>query len=101
MQATQRKKRTCSQGHIYYKSSDCPVCPKCWKIFYENKSESDLPKKLSAPALRALLNEKIYNLTLLSNYTEKEILSLHGMGKASIPLLKEALQKQNLTFKSK
>ena len=35
----------------------------------------------------------------LSRYTEKEILALHGMGRASMPLLKRALSKKGLTFK--
>src|SRR5438309_1005170 len=41
--------KTCSRGHEFYKSSDCPVCPKCWPGFYE-KNKSDFPK-LAAPAL--------------------------------------------------
>ncbi len=93
--------RTCSRGHNYYKSSDCPVCPKCWSGYYLDKNKGDFPEKLSAPALRALLNAEIFNLRTLSDYTEKQILQLHGMGKASIPLLKEALERANLKFKEK
>ncbi|MEX2597029.1 MAG: hypothetical protein WEC59_08895 [Salibacteraceae bacterium] len=34
-----------------------------------------------------------------SFYTEKEILDLHGMGKASMPILRKALEEEGLTFK--
>lgn len=92
-------KKTCSQGHTFYKASDCPVCPKCWSGYYRDKNSWDFPEKLSAPALRALLNVKIFNLTQLSKYSENEILALHGIGQSSIPLLKKALQIKKLTFK--
>ena len=91
--------RTCSRGHQFYKSSDCPVCPKCWAGYYRTRFKNDLPRKLSAPALRALLNAKITSLKKLSTKTEKEILSLHGIGPASIPLLKSALKSKGLTLK--
>lgn len=99
MEKPEGAKRTCSRGHIFYKSSDCPVCPKCWSGYYREKNKGDFPDKLSAPALRALLNEGIFNLAQLSGYTEKEMLTLHGMGKASLPLLREALAEKGLTFK--
>lgn len=91
--------KVCSRGHRFQKSSDCPVCPICWSGYYRKKVQSDFPDKLSAPALRALRNAKITSLNKLSKYTEAEILNLHGMGPASIPLLKTALRKQGLSFK--
>jgi len=54
---------------------------------------------LNAPARRALENEGIATLEQLSTKTEKEMLQLHGMGKASLPVLRRALEKENLTFK--
>lgn len=95
-----RTLKTCSRGHQFYKSSDCPVCPTCWSGYYREKNKGDLPDKLSAPALRALLNSAIFNLEALSRHSEEEILQLHGMGKTSIPLLREALAKKGLSFKS-
>ncbi len=94
-----RTQRVCSRGHKFYHSSDCPVCPVCWSGYYKQKNNGDFPDKLSAPALRALLGEKIYNLKKLSEYTEEEILRLHGMGKASIPILKKALREKGLSFR--
>lgn len=91
--------KTCSRGHQFYKSSDCPVCPICWSGYYKEKNKGDFPDKLGAPALRALLNAKIYNLKALSNYSESEILALHGMGPASMPTLQKALADKKLAFR--
>jgi len=92
-------RKTCSRGHVFYKSSDCPICPQCWSGYYKKKSLSDFPEKLGAPALRALLSAKIINLKQLSRYSEKEILQLHGMGPSSIPKLKRALTSKELSFR--
>jgi hypothetical protein len=56
---------------------------------------------LSAPARRALEREQIVNLKALSYKTEKEILLLHGIGPASLPLLNAALKNAGLCFKNK
>lgn len=92
--------KTCSRGHTFYKTSDCPVCPKCWSGYYRQKNQGEFPNTLSAPALRALLNAKIFNLTELAKYSEKEILQLHGMGPSSIPKLRDALTNKGLSFKN-
>ena len=55
---------------------------------------------LSAPAQRALVSKNITNLVELSNFTNTEILSLHGIGKTAIPILEKALFDYNLTFKN-
>ncbi|MDB5260479.1 MAG: hypothetical protein JWN37_710 [Candidatus Nomurabacteria bacterium] len=92
-------KKTCSRGHVFEKSSDCPVCPVCWSGYYRKKLQNDFPETISAPALRALLNAKINSLKKLSIHSEADILKLHGMGPASIPKLKSALREKGLTFK--
>lgn len=91
--------KACPKGHTFQKTSDCPICPICWSSFYKDKLRGEFPKKLGAPALRALLNEKITNLKKLSKYTEKEVLALHGMGPASIPVLKAAMKVKGVEFK--
>jgi hypothetical protein len=91
--------KICSRGHRFYKSSDCPVCPMCWAGYYRKKNQGDFPNFLSAPALRALLNAKITNLSKLATYTEASILQLHGMGPASLPKLRAALKVKGLFFK--
>ena len=94
----QKNLRACSKGHKYYKSSECPACPVCEK---ERKPEGGFLSLLSAPGRRALENKGITNLHKLSGYSEEEILKLHGMGPGSIPKLRGALKKINLSFKKK
>ncbi|MDR9744447.1 RNA polymerase alpha subunit C-terminal domain-containing protein [Paenibacillus taichungensis] len=88
--------RTCEQGHSYYKSSDCPTCPVCEK---ERKPKEGFLSLLSAPARRALENQGITTLQLLSQYTEKDILKLHGIGPSAMPKLRQALEEEGLSFK--
>lgn len=88
--------RICEKGHKYYKSSDCRSCPTCDK---ENKPKSGFLSRLYSPARNALLHEGIDTLEKLSTYTEKEILDIHGIGPTSIPILKEALEEEGLSFK--
>ncbi|MFE6078218.1 RNA polymerase alpha subunit C-terminal domain-containing protein [Paenibacillus sp. NPDC057886] len=88
--------RTCEQGHSYYKSSDCPTCPVCEM---ERKPKEGFFALLSAPARRALENQGITTLRLLSQYAEKEILKLHGIGPSAMPKLKQALEEEGLSFK--
>ena len=87
--------RTCEQGHEYYKSSDCPTCPTCEK----RESQKKVFSLLSAPTRRALEHHGIHTVEELSIYSEKEILKLHGMGPASMPKLRKALEESGLSFK--
>ncbi|MGN7410383.1 RNA polymerase alpha subunit C-terminal domain-containing protein [Sporosarcina sp. SAFN-010] len=88
--------RTCDKGHQYYKKSDCPTCPMCEK---ERKPESGFLSQLSAPARRAIENNGIHSLEILASFSEKELLQFHGLGPASIPKLKVALEEQEMSFK--
>ena len=89
--------KTCNQGHQFYKSSDCPTCPICEA---ERRPTAEFMTVLAAPARRALENAGIKTLKQLSDYSEKEVLQWHGMGKSSIPKLKEMLNKAGLDFRS-
>jgi hypothetical protein len=95
MRPAVKKLKTCSNGHQYYKSSDCPVCPICEK---QHKPEGGFLSVVSAPASRALENKGISTLKQLSKYNEDEILSSHGMGPGSIPKLISELEKAGLSF---
>jgi predicted RecB family nuclease len=95
--ATEKTLRTCKQGHQYYKSSDCPTCPACEAL---KKPVNGLLSLLYAPARKALEHKGIINIEQLAQYSEKEILALHGMGKSSIPKLNEALKKEGLKFRN-
>lgn len=95
---TGKTKKICSRGHTFYKSSDCPVCPICWKNYDHKKKANELPETLSAPAMRALVNAKITTLKKLATYTETDILKLHGIGPSSMPKLRQALKAKGLEF---
>ncbi|MDI2588377.1 RNA polymerase alpha subunit C-terminal domain-containing protein [Psychrobacillus sp. NEAU-3TGS] len=88
--------RKCEKGHEYYKSSDCPTCPTCEQ---ERKPATGFLSLLSAPARRALENNGITSLEQLSSFSEKDILKFHGMGPASLPKLRVALNAEGLSFK--
>lgn len=88
--------RICNLGHKYYKSSDCPTCPICEK---QKVPEQEFLSKISAPARRAFERAHINTLKKLSEFSEKEILELHGVGPSAIPKLNEALKSVGLTFR--
>ncbi|CAM3877682.1 hypothetical protein [Mesobacillus thioparans] len=94
---TSKTLKTCEKGHQFYKSSDCSSCPSCEK---ERKPNSGFLSRLGAPARRALENNGILTLEKLSEFTEKEILQLHGMGPTSLPKLRAALKEERLSFKN-
>jgi|688.fasta_scaffold435970_3 hypothetical protein len=93
---TKKNLKNCENGHIFYKSSNCPTCPICEQ---ERKPKYNFLSLIGAPARRALEREGITTLEKLSTYSEKEILSLHGMGKSTIPKLNDALRIAGLFFK--
>lgn len=94
---TTRWLRTCTEGHQYYKSTDCPTCPICET---ERKPVAGFLSLVSAPARRALEREGINTLDELAQYSESEILALHGIGPSSMPKLKEALRNVNSGFRN-
>lgn len=96
MTASNKTLRTCKQGHHYYKSTDCPTCPVCEQ---ERKPQEGFLAILSAPARRALEHNGITTLAELAKYSENEIMRYHGMGPASLPKLRNALQEAGLSFK--
>jgi len=96
MEKPGRTLRTCDNGHQYYKSTDCPVCPVCEQ---ERKPEAGFMLGLSAPARRALENNGIKSARDLARFSKTEILKFHGMGPGSIPKLEEALKKEGLSFR--
>lgn len=97
MATTDKELRTCNKGHKYYKSSDCPTCPRCEQ---EKKPDSGFLSLLSAPARRALEHNEVTTLQKLSEFSEKEILKLHGIGPASLPILRSSLEGEGLSFKT-
>jgi DNA-directed RNA polymerase alpha subunit len=98
MAAEKKELKVCRKGHRYYKSSSCPTCPVCES---DRKPKEGFTSLLSAPARRALENAGIKTEKQLSQFSEAEILELHGMGKASLPLLRKALKGKELSFRKK
>ncbi len=94
--AAEAPKKTCEFGHTFYKSSDCPTCPTCEKF---KEPTSGFLALLSNPARNALLHHGIDTIQKLSEFTEKEILKIHGVGKASLPAFRKALEEQGSAFK--
>lgn len=88
--------KTCKKGHQFYKSSDCPTCPVCEE---ERKPKDNFLALIGAPARRALERENITTLEDLANWTERELINLHGMGPSTIPKLKKALTDKGLAFR--
>lgn len=54
---------------------------------------------LSNPARSALEHASITTLARLAKHSEKEILALHGVGPASMPVLRKALKDAGLGFR--
>ncbi len=93
--AIEKIKKICKFGHTFYKSSNCPTCPTCEKL---EEPASGFLALLSNPARNALLHHGIDTIQKLSQYTEKKILKIHGIGKASLPIFRKSLEEQGLTF---
>lgn len=87
--------RTCPNGHVFVKTSDCPTCPRC--------EAGRAPKegwlaKLGAPARRALERAGIVKLNELAAHREQDLLALHGFGQATLPILRKELKAAGLQF---
>ena len=93
---TKKHLKICEKGHRFYKSSDCLVCPIC---DLNERPETGFLADLAAPARRALENNGIQSLAQLAEYSEKEVLSFHGMGKSSMPKLHKFLAEKGLSFR--
>lgn len=96
LMASIKQKRICPKGHTYYKASDCPTCPVCEKL---KAPPTGFLALLKSPARNTLLHHGIDSIEKLASHTEKEIMSLHGMGKSSLPALLQALKDAGLSFK--
>ena len=92
---TMSPQRTCPDGHVFTKTSDCPTCPQCEAA---RAPKDGWMAKLGAPARRALEHEGIVTLQELAQRTEKEILALHGFGPATLPILRMVLNTAGLQF---
>jgi len=92
-----KTKRVCEKGHTFYKSSDCPACPICAAA---EKPATGLLSELSAPARRALQGAGISSTGDLAQFTESEILALHGFGPSGLAMVKAAMKKDGIAFRA-
>lgn len=59
----------------------------------------DFLNKLSNPAREALEEEGIDSFEKLATLSKKELLGKHGIGRASLPLINESLNKKGLKLR--
>lgn len=90
--------KICINGHSFDKNSSCLVCPKCSSEEMNNKYGEEFPA-IGAPAFRAINRLGIAKLIDLTNYSEKDLLTLHGFGPKGLKLLKTQLIQKSLSFK--
>jgi predicted Fe-Mo cluster-binding NifX family protein len=56
--------------------------------------------KIGAPATRALEYAGVRSLEELADWSEQDLLALHGMGPRAVAILREHLASEGLAFKS-
>jgi len=64
------------------------------------KNNNFLYGVIAVPARRALEREKIDSLEKLSDYSEQEIMNLHGFGRNNMQKLKNHMKEHQVSFKS-
>ncbi|WP_228447897.1 hypothetical protein [Chryseobacterium sp. KBW03] len=67
--------------------------------FNYDPQEEFLYGVIAIPARKALEKEKINSLEKLSDYSEKEIMQLHGFGKNTMVKLKNYMKENQVGFK--
>jgi hypothetical protein len=90
-----KQRKVCAQGHVFFKSSDCPTCPKCEE---SRKPTEGFLSELASPARRALTGAGLTTLAKLSKWSESRVLELHGMGPNALKKLRASLEKSGLRF---
>ena len=81
------------RGFAPQSESEGAVTPK------KAQNAGDFLSQLAAPARRALEREGITTPRKLSQWTEREVRQLHGMGPSTLPKLRAALKQAGLKFK--
>jgi hypothetical protein len=65
-----------------------------------SKPENSFFAFISGPARRALESANIKTLEDLAEWTEHDLLKLHGLGPGTIPKLRKELKDKGLSFRS-
>lgn len=64
----------------------------------QKEHETNLPPNLAKPAQRALNGAGINRLEQLAEFTETDLLKLHGMGPKAMEQIRSALVEKGLSF---
>jgi hypothetical protein len=91
--------KICILGHRFEKTSDCPSCPICNTQDIKSAYANGFPK-IGAPAFNALRNKGI-TLSDIPNYSEQELLVIHGIGPKALSILSQYLKEKGLAFNKK
>lgn len=91
-----KRRKVCTQGHVFYKSSDCPTCPRCEAA---RRPKQGFLAELAAPARRALAGAGLTTLARLAKKSEHEVRELHGMGPNALSRLRVLLRKEGFRFR--
>jgi hypothetical protein len=78
----------------------CACRPMPAKLKEELTKQANPLFQISQPAQRALKSVSISKLEHFKKFTEKEIVTLHGMGPKALGIIKKALRTQRISFKS-
>jgi len=81
---------------VYFKSSDCPTCPRCEAA---KKPAEGFLAELAAPARRALVAAGLTTLSKLAGRTKSQVAELHGMRPNALDKLRGSLKKAGLAFR--
>ena len=84
LKPVEKNQKKCKNGHTYFKSSSCPICPIC-----EKRRVSTVPflNLFPAPARRALEKAGITTIVSLKAQTPEALLKLHGFGPSSLKIV--------------
>jgi DNA-directed RNA polymerase alpha subunit len=66
----------------------------------KDQPEHDFPRAIGRPATGAFLHQGITRLEQLTQYSEAELLKIHGVGPKAVQILREVLKEKGLSFKS-
>lgn len=63
-----------------------------------NPQASELPSGLAKPAARALTHSGLLTLEHIAKISEDELKQLHGIGPKAVELIRQALERNGLSF---
>lgn len=86
-----KRKITCKAGHVFYKSADCSVCPKCEA---SSKPNDDFLSHFAAPARRALMTNNITTFAELKRVKPESLEKMHGIGPVALKIIRTMLKEK-------